>query len=182
MIAPPAPIPTASHRALTDAVLDERAARCAERRRPDGARTQRHTMLVMALGMERFGLSIEAVREVVPVHSLTRVWQAPDAVLSLMNVRGEIITVLDLARLLGLASVEAERPGMALVLRQGAALIAVAVTRVLDVRSMPTRDAMQSDDRGGADGCAVHGVTEDGIGLLRTESILEACRVPVLSP
>src|SRR5262249_47489253 len=67
-------------------------------------------------GDQRFGLPLEAAREVVPPpRAYTRVPHAPASVLGVMNVRGRIVTVVDFARLLALPPGAAE-PGAARVL------------------------------------------------------------------
>jgi purine-binding chemotaxis protein CheW len=49
-----------------------------------------------------FGLDIRHVREVLPCTALTPIPLAPPAIRGLVNLRGEIITALDLRELLGL--------------------------------------------------------------------------------
>jgi purine-binding chemotaxis protein CheW len=62
---------------------------------------RRRALLFRAAG-EWFGLALERVREVCPVAPVTRVPRAPAAVLGVMNLRGRVITLLDLACCLGL--------------------------------------------------------------------------------
>ena len=51
------------------------------------------------LGEEAFGIPLDQVREIAPADSITPVPQAPPAVRGLLNLRGQPITVLDVARL-----------------------------------------------------------------------------------
>lgn len=59
-------------------------------------------LVVFALGGEEFALPVSEVREVVPFSDATRVPRAAPEVVGLMNVRGRVVPVLDLARLLAL--------------------------------------------------------------------------------
>src|SRR5262245_61346635 len=58
----------------------------------------------------RFGVSVEKVQEVVPYQEMTRVPLAPATVRGLLNLRGQIVTGIDLRRRLELG----ERPAGAL--------------------------------------------------------------------
>ena len=59
------------------------------------------------LGQSSFGLDARLVQEVVKVGDLTNVRGAPEDVVGIRNLRGRIITVMDLAVVLGLGKVEA---------------------------------------------------------------------------
>jgi purine-binding chemotaxis protein CheW len=58
--------------------------------------------IVLPIGEDRYGIELTDVREVVPEPLLTPVPGAPAAVLGVVNLRGEVVPVLDTARLLGL--------------------------------------------------------------------------------
>lgn len=58
--------------------------------------------VVFRTGFERYGLPLATVREVVPPATMSLVPRAPEAVRGIMNLRGRIVTVVDLAALLGL--------------------------------------------------------------------------------
>ncbi len=51
---------------------------------------------------DEYGVPIAEVKETIAVRPLTRVFLVPDFVAGLINLRGEVVAVLDLARLLGL--------------------------------------------------------------------------------
>ncbi|MGB7555106.1 MAG: chemotaxis protein CheW [Candidatus Korobacteraceae bacterium] len=74
-----------------------------------------------------FGVDVEAVREVLRPHAITRVPLAPDAVAGLINLRGEIVTVIDLRRRLGLPPREASAPAMHVVLESDGEAISLLV-------------------------------------------------------
>src|SRR5215471_8102481 len=65
----------------------------------------------------RFGVDVQKVQEVVPYQEMTRVPLAPPTVRGLLNLRGQIVTGIDLRRRLGLADRPAESLPMNVVLR-----------------------------------------------------------------
>jgi purine-binding chemotaxis protein CheW len=83
-----------------DRVLRERAKRLAQQRE-DSARVGELEVIVFRLGAERYALNVEELRGVHPIDGLTRVPCTPAIVAGILNLRGEIITVLDAASLLG---------------------------------------------------------------------------------
>jgi purine-binding chemotaxis protein CheW len=58
--------------------------------------------IVLPIGADRYGIELTDVREVVPEPRLTPVPGAPRTVLGVLNLRGEVVPVLDTAQLLGL--------------------------------------------------------------------------------
>ncbi|HYF26687.1 MAG TPA: chemotaxis protein CheW [Baekduia sp.] len=58
--------------------------------------------LVLEVGADRYAVALEQVRVVVDAPLLTRVPDAPRAVLGVVNVRGEVVAVLDTGAALGI--------------------------------------------------------------------------------
>lgn len=59
-------------------------------------------VLVFCLAHERYAVDIDAVREVCPLKSLTPLPGVPDFVMGIVNIRGQVVSVLDLKRFFGL--------------------------------------------------------------------------------
>jgi len=57
---------------------------------------------VVEAGGQRFAWELTAIREIVPAHAATRLPGSPAWVLGLVNLRGAVLTVIDLATRLGL--------------------------------------------------------------------------------
>jgi purine-binding chemotaxis protein CheW len=57
-----------------------------------------------------FGIPVEHVQEVIRPHALTRVPLAPPDICGLMNLRGQIVTVIDLQRRLDMKPSERRQP------------------------------------------------------------------------
>jgi purine-binding chemotaxis protein CheW len=99
---------------------------------------------VFRLAGGTYGIELDAVREIVPFRGATRLPGAPSSVAGLVNVRGSIITVIDLGAQLEGTSSARDRSSVMLV-EFGAKLVGAAVDEVLDVRR--TTD-VQLDDGG----------------------------------
>jgi purine-binding chemotaxis protein CheW len=57
---------------------------------------------VVVAGQQRFAWELSAIREIVPARAVTRLPGAPVWVLGLLNLRGRVVTVADLALRMGL--------------------------------------------------------------------------------
>ena len=89
------------------------------------------------MGQDVYGSRVSNAQEAIPLRKATRVPGAPPFVRGLINVRGTIVTVIDLG-----ARLDAARPvggeGSILLVRQngGDRIVGVVVDEVLDVRSL----------------------------------------------
>lgn len=85
------------------------------------------------LGAQRFGIEVGAVREIVRDQALTRVPLAPAAVSGLVNLRGRIVSAIDLRRCLGLEGTPPGRAGTLVVLRESLGDVSFIVDEIHDV-------------------------------------------------
>ena len=60
----------------------------------------------VVLGGSTYGIPIRDVQEIIGARPLTRVFKAPPALAGVTSLRGDILTVIDLSLLLGIASYE----------------------------------------------------------------------------
>ena len=93
-------------------------------------------LLVFAAEGHRYGFVIEAVKEIVPYRAATRFSGAPAHVVGLINLRGRLVTVTDLAVQLGSRAAGSARPvgGSIILVESGARTVGVLVDEVRDVR------------------------------------------------
>ena len=92
-------------------------------------------LLLFAVAGTVYGCDIAAIREIVPMRRATRLPGAPAYVLGLFNLRGAIVTVIDLATRLAGSSCT---PDGSVVLAQfGAKQVGLAVDELRDVQMLP---------------------------------------------
>jgi purine-binding chemotaxis protein CheW len=100
--------------------------------------------VVFRVAGERFALPLEAVREVVvPQPPFARVPRASEAVRGVMNLRGRVVAVVDLAPLVGLAAQPLEPgAGQVLILDHARRALGLLIGGVVGVEPLaPSEDA-----------------------------------------
>jgi len=90
---------------------------------------------VFGLGGQRFALPVTGVREVMVVEQFTPVPGAAPCVLGAANLRGSLITLVSVERLLGVRARD-RRLTRALVLTHPTMRVAIAVDEVLDMTAL----------------------------------------------
>jgi len=99
---------------------------------------ERRQYCTFRLGELAIGIEVTCVQEVIRHDEMTEVPLAPPDVRGLINLRGQIVTVLDIRNQLGL-SVE-EHLGMNVVIRNGDEAISILVNEANDVVSPAPED------------------------------------------
>ena len=94
------------------------------------------SVLAVSAGREAYGFPLSAVREILVPPPMAEVPRAPEAVMGVISVRGQIITVVDLPKMLKLQPGGREGDGRVLLVDNGEELIGVAVDRVIQVHRM----------------------------------------------
>ena len=98
------------------------------------ARATTRTLLFRVAG-KVYGCEIDAVREIIPYRRATRLPGAPPFVQGLINLRGTIVTVLDLGARLDPARPPV-RDGSIILATHGTRVVGVAVDEVMDVQGI----------------------------------------------
>ncbi|MFH1791755.1 MAG: chemotaxis protein CheW [Candidatus Omnitrophota bacterium] len=107
-------------------------------------------LVIFRLADEEFGLEISQVREIIRIQDITPMPKAPDFIEGVINLRGQIIAVMDLARRFGLKSGgRSEKSRIVVVEIQGSTvgLVVDDVPEVLRIQSGnidPTPEMLQS--------------------------------------
>jgi purine-binding chemotaxis protein CheW len=91
-----------------------------------------HQFCTFHVGDLFLGIEVERVQEVIRDSDITPVPTAPPSVRGLINLRGQIVTAIDLGTLFGIADREGESSTV-LVLDAGSALLSFVVDRAGDV-------------------------------------------------
>jgi purine-binding chemotaxis protein CheW len=82
------------------------------------------------------GVPVLGVRDILGEHKITRIPLAPREIAGSLNLRGRIVTAVDLRRRLRLPEPPADQPRMSVVAEQGGELYALLVDQVSEVMSL----------------------------------------------
>jgi len=94
---------------------------------------EREHDLIVVVGGTTYGIPVAQVREVIRPGAITRVPGSPPSMVGIVNVRGAVVTVLDLSVLL--TGERAVTTGSIVLLEHGSRLVGLAVQTVRDVRA-----------------------------------------------
>jgi purine-binding chemotaxis protein CheW len=84
-----------------------------------------------------FGIPVLTVQDVLGSQKITRIPLAPGEVAGALNLRGRIVTAIDVRRRLRLPDREGEDSGMAVVVDRGSELYSLVIDSVGEVLSLP---------------------------------------------
>lgn len=96
-------------------------------------------LVTMMVDGQLFGIPILKVQDIVEPSQITPVPCAPSAIAGVLNLRGRIVTVIDVRELLG-ATVDDDRRQMSVTIEHKGDLYTLLVDSIGDVRSLPKRD------------------------------------------
>jgi purine-binding chemotaxis protein CheW len=95
------------------------------------------TLVVLRLGADRYAVPITSVREILRVGRFTPVGTAPAFVLGVINLRGVILTVLDLRVFFGLETGPVGDDARILVAEGGGMAVGILVEQVEEIVDLP---------------------------------------------
>lgn len=102
--------------------------------------TEPVTFCTFQLDRYLFGIDVLSVQEVLRGQRMTRVPAAPPIVRGLINLRGQVVTAVDLRQRLGLDPLPAERQSMNVVVRTGDGVVSFLVDDIGDVVELDADD------------------------------------------
>jgi purine-binding chemotaxis protein CheW len=97
-------------------------------------------LVIFKIGEEEFGVEINQVREIVKLVSITRMPKAPAFIEGVVNLRGQIITVIDLSRRLDLPSSGRTEATRIMVVEIGENTVGMIVDSVSEVLRLSEND------------------------------------------
>jgi purine-binding chemotaxis protein CheW len=103
----------------------------------DGTATDERVFVTLSVADQLCGVPVQAVRDVLGEQAIACIPLAPPEIAGSLNLRGRIVTAIDLRRRLGLADAPAGTPRMSVVAEQGNELYALLVDQVSEVLSLP---------------------------------------------
>ena len=123
------------------------------------------------------GMDILNVQEINKHMEMTKVPQAPDCVMGILNLRGQIVTIIDLGKRLGLSSCELDQNSRNIIVNSAGEYIGLNVQSISDVVQAEWETVEQPPANiGGVQGKFFEGVykTENRlIGILNVDEVLK---------
>lgn len=95
-------------------------------------------LVVFRLGEEDFGFEISSVREIIRAQQITPMPHAPEFIEGVINLRGQIIAVMSLAKRLGFSIPKQSEKARIVVAEVGENLLGLIVDEVPEVLRIPT--------------------------------------------
>jgi purine-binding chemotaxis protein CheW len=158
-------------------ILLERAASLANESSEDEV-TDSISLLLFRIADEWYSMRVSDVREIFQEYELTPIPCVPDHILGVVNVRGEILSVTDPAKLMRIGAIDTDQAvPPAIVIGSGEVDTALVVDEIGDITEVPA-DAIEPPistiDRSQGEYIAgsVH-VGDSMVGLINVEKILE---------
>ncbi len=172
----------AQEEASVQAILRSRAEELAKLPEVQARGVQIIEILEFVLGKERYAFPSKYVREVFPLTEITPLPGVPDYILGVINVRGRILSVMDIRRLLDFGNVGLTNLNKAIILQGGDMELAVLADEVTGVyvvdedqgqRTLPTLAGNREE--------YLKGVTKDRVVVLDAEKLLASKDLVVCS-
>ncbi len=134
-------------------------------------------LVTFSLGEGVFGINADLVQEVVKVSALTPVHHAPEYVLGIRNLRGRVVTVLDLRSRLDLGTSPSAPENRVLIIDWHGEPIGLLVDRIADTISLAA-DAIEDPPHNlhSVQQASLRGVTRQGerlVAILDINTVLQ---------
>ena len=102
-----------------------------------GSAGESQDFVTMTVAEQLFGIPVLTVQDVLGAQKVTRIPLAPREVAGALNLRGRIVTAIDMRLRLGLEPRPAEDPGMSVVVEHGGELYSLVLDSVGEVLTVP---------------------------------------------
>lgn len=100
---------------------------------------------VFVLADKFYGLELLSVKEVISMPKISRIPNVPEHILGVFNLRGTIITLMDLNKMLGTTSQPVNENNMVIVVENDGLNVGILVDRVLDLINVMESDIKSSE-------------------------------------
>ncbi|MGB9129682.1 MAG: chemotaxis protein CheW [Thiobacillus sp.] len=173
------------HAALPDVeetrrILKARAQALGRKSDPVEATGERIEVVEFVLAQERYAVESEYVRDVYPLEHLTPVPCTPAFVLGIVNLRGEILSVIDIKKFFDLPDKGLTDLNKVIVLESGNMRFGILADAIIGVHAIPVADIQASlPTLTGIREEYLNGVTPDRTVILDAEALLADERIVV---
>ncbi len=96
-----------------------------------------HVFVTMTIDSQLFGIPVLLVQDVLGPQHINNIPLAPPEVAGSLNLRGRVVTAIDVRKRLGLAPRAEDDPGMSVVVEHGNELYSLIIDSVGEVLSLP---------------------------------------------
>lgn len=137
---------------------------------------QEEQLVLFRLADEHYGLEIGCVREIIVWQPVTRVPRTPPFIEGVINLRGQIIPVIDLRRRFGLPEAQRDRSSRIVVVEIASVVTGLVVDAVSEVVRLPTSAIEPPSEVLAVDTAFIRGIARTDqrlIILLNPERILD---------
>ena len=154
-------------------VFHDRAIALAKKPEDPSSEFETIEVLVFGIGPEKYAVGSETVREVCPFKQITRVPCAPKFVKGIINLRGQIFSVIDLRNLFGLPNPGSLEDGKVVIIGLDDMEVGILADDILGVRHVPI-SGIQRDlpTLKGMQEKYLYGLTTDRIVIINVENLL----------
>ena len=97
---------------------------------------EERAFVTLTVANQLCGIPVLGVRDILGQHKITRIPLAPPEIAGSLNLRGRIVTAIDLRQRLHLPPAPEDQPRMSVVAEQGGELYALLVDQVSEVMSL----------------------------------------------
>jgi purine-binding chemotaxis protein CheW len=174
------PAPAEGQDPETRKILEERARELSETPQKEEQAEDYIEIVEFVLSYEKYAIESSFISEVYPMHEFTTIPGVPPFVLGIINLRGNLLSVIDIRRFFDLPVKGISNLNRVVVIRTPRMEIGILADFILGVRNIPKRRIQQNlPTLTGIRASYLKGVTEDRLVILNIEKILSDERIVV---
>ena len=102
--------------------------------------------VVFVLADQKYGVEVAQVREIIMVPEITKIPCAPDFVEGMINLRGQVTTILDLRKRFGLQLKDDDDISRIIIIEREGASVGMAIDRVTEVMRLSRSSIEETPD------------------------------------
>jgi purine-binding chemotaxis protein CheW len=161
-------------------ILKARAKALAREPGMEGAAQEHLEVVEFLLAYEKYGIESSYVREVYPLKEITPLPCTPSFVLGIVNVRGQIVSVIDIKRFFDLPEAGLTDLNKVIIVREGQMELGILADVILGVRSLSIDEVQPSlPTLTGVREEYLRGVTKERVVILDAKKLLSDRKIVV---
>lgn len=161
-------------------ILKQRAKDLAKQKERQDQNISTIETVAFVLSNEQYAIELNFIREVYPLNDLTSLPCTPSFVSGIINVRSQIVSIIDLKKFFDLPDHDADTKKRVIILHNNQMEFGILADEIIGVLSIPVNDIQMSMlTLKGIGSEYIKGVTEKRIVILDAEKILSDARIIV---